>query len=97
MVGPRGWRGASRCGVQRLGDELEQRLAGPLDFLGGVQAGRAVSQGVELFEGDARLQKALGPGSDRSFSYGVMTSSWGYSLRHRPSAPLTSTAKRQVR
>ena len=37
---PRRWRGGSRCGVQRLGDELEQCLAGPLDFLALRAAGK---------------------------------------------------------
>lgn len=60
MKGLGGWRSRSRGGIQRLGDELEQRLVGPPDSLCGAQAGRGVSQGVEVFEGDVRLQKAIG-------------------------------------
>ena len=54
--------GRSCRGVQRVGDELEERLSGPLDLLAGLQAGHGVRCGVELLEGGARLQKALGPG-----------------------------------
>ncbi len=43
------------------------------------------------------FRKPSAPGSDPSFSYGVMTSSWGYFLRRCPFASSTSTAKRQVR
>ena len=59
---PRGRRDGSRCGVQRLGDEPKERLAGPLDFLGGLQVGGGMCYGVELLEGDARLQEAIGSG-----------------------------------
>ena len=58
MNEPRGRRGGSRRGVQRLGDELEQRPAGPLDFLARLEA----VHGVKLLEGDAGLQRAVGPG-----------------------------------
>ena len=58
---PRGRRDGSRRGVQRLGDELEERLAGPLDVLGGLQVGRGVHRGVESLECDARLQETIGP------------------------------------
>ena len=40
---------------QCLGDEPKERLAGPLDFLGGLQIGHGVRRGVEPLEGDARL------------------------------------------
>ena len=62
MNEPGGGRGRSCCGVQRLGDEVEERLAGPLDLLARHEAVHGVRRGVKLLEGDARLQKAVGPG-----------------------------------
>ena len=59
---PEGAAGRITRGVQRLGDEPKERLAGPLDFLGGLQVGGGLCYGVELLEGDARLQEAIGSG-----------------------------------
>ena len=50
------------AGFSALGDEPKERLAGPLDFLGSLQVGGGLCYGVELLEGDARLQEAIGSG-----------------------------------
>ena len=52
---PRGRRDGSRCGVQRLGNEPEEPLSGPLDFLGSLQVGHGMRNDVELGKGDPRL------------------------------------------
>ena len=75
----RGRRGGSRRGVHRLGDAPKEGLACPLNLLAGLQAGHGVRHRIEPLEGDAASGRTSAPGSDRSFSYGVITRSGGTS------------------
>ena len=45
------------AGFSALATSRKSALRAPLDFLGGLQAGRGMHRGVELLEGDARLQE----------------------------------------
>ena len=58
----RSTRGGSCGGVPGLADGAEERVAGALDGLGGIEVGGSGSEAVEGFEGDAGPEEVFGAG-----------------------------------
>ena len=56
----RGWDGGSGRNAPGAPDGAEQCVAGIVERVGGVEVADGVGEGIELVEGDAGFEEALG-------------------------------------